>query len=633
MNNKPNTDFTEIKHQIRNLTNQYADFSLKEEHPDLEKLQRLKGLLERISLGIYRIVVMGEIKKGKSSFINALLGEEDILPTASDVATSTVYKVLYGSEKAYTVFFEAEKDNPSKRPPPQQITVDQLSEYGTEYGNPDNKKKVDFIAIEIPNPILKQGVVIVDTPGVGGLFKKHRDITFRYAPNADAIFFTLDSVESVISADEIKFLKELHKVTKQVFFIQTKIDNAGEEQWRTWRERNLDILSKELNIPKNRIPYFPVSSKLKFFADEDKAGDDLTDSGFIPLLSFLHNKLIPAKDKRIALQAVKYLKSEVSADGKRLQDQLKISQETNKEKLAEAEDALKEMQEKVRDWETGIFQKNVRKFQEDITDLKDNFQDKIQEMFDPYKPRFKGMIENIRQQFKTPEEVYDSSNSILNDYAADSSYEGEAMLKEFQEEFRTIYNDMIKDSGNSLAALIQTDNLEIHKGEIHGKDGGKMDALTSGFMKGRMIDGIGGMLTIGALLINPWFGVAVGTVALGAALFGGFKGYKSVREKKLEEALIKLERELIGISQNALKEVLRFVKKTSKLLERDAKSAFEQIAQGTQDELKTRLQEVKEARKRTAEETKSAIGQLKPKLDEIIKIDQGINTVMKKLSQ
>ncbi len=55
--------------------------------------------LKRLNQGIFRLVVMGEIKKGKSSFINALLGEPDLLPTSSDVATSVVFKLIYGPKR------------------------------------------------------------------------------------------------------------------------------------------------------------------------------------------------------------------------------------------------------------------------------------------------------------------------------------------------------------------------------------------------------------------------------------------------------------------------------------------------------------------------------------------------------
>src|ERR1700677_576829 len=116
----------------------------------------LMPVMERFDLGIFRLVVMGEIKKGKSSFINALLGESDLLPTASDVATSTVFKIIYGPERRFKVFFLPDVDT-DRRPEPKEIPASDLRNYGTEDGNKGNKKRVDFVGVELPHPLLKDG--------------------------------------------------------------------------------------------------------------------------------------------------------------------------------------------------------------------------------------------------------------------------------------------------------------------------------------------------------------------------------------------------------------------------------------------------------------------------------------------
>lgn len=151
------------------------------------------------SAGIFKIVVMGEIKKGKSSLINSIIGVKDLVPTASDVATSTVFKICYGPEIKYKVFFfeDAQKS-------PIFISKDEISLYGTESGNPNNEKLVDFIQVFVPSPILKDGLVIIDTPGLGGLFKQHKRITYEYVPRADGVFLVCDSIESPIGLAEIK---------------------------------------------------------------------------------------------------------------------------------------------------------------------------------------------------------------------------------------------------------------------------------------------------------------------------------------------------------------------------------------------------------------------------------------------
>jgi predicted GTPase len=196
-----------------------------------EAAGRIQSELEQYRRGLFRLVVVGEIKKGKSSFINALLGEPYPLPVVSDVATSTVFKVTYGDTRKYKVFFYPKNpDEPDERTDTLEITHEQVVDYGTEDKNPRNEKGVDFIGVKLPHPLLKSGVMIIDTPGLGGLFREHSEITWRYVPNADAIFFVFDSVEAVASKDEMEYLKKLRKMTPFLFFVQARIDLVSTEQ-------------------------------------------------------------------------------------------------------------------------------------------------------------------------------------------------------------------------------------------------------------------------------------------------------------------------------------------------------------------------------------------------------------------
>ena len=179
--------------------------------PELEQQLKLWGA------GIFRLVVMGEIKKGKSSFINAMLGVENLVPVSSNVATSTIFKIRYGKERGYRVHFTAESNKNVL-----DINETELTHYGTEDGNPANREQVDFIEVMCPSPLLKTGIVIIDTPGLGGLFKEHKKITYQYVPRADAVFFVTDSVESPIGELELEYLRDIRSITSHLYFVQTK---------------------------------------------------------------------------------------------------------------------------------------------------------------------------------------------------------------------------------------------------------------------------------------------------------------------------------------------------------------------------------------------------------------------------
>ncbi len=112
------------------------------------------GQIQNLQLGLFRLVVVGEIKKGKSSLINALCGLPGLVPVHSDVATSTVFKIRYGTERRYTVYLREEGGNDMTQPG-RRISLEEVGDFGTEDGNPKNEKGVEFIAVEAPSPILR----------------------------------------------------------------------------------------------------------------------------------------------------------------------------------------------------------------------------------------------------------------------------------------------------------------------------------------------------------------------------------------------------------------------------------------------------------------------------------------------
>lgn len=298
---------------VRALGARVLPFAEVLEDPSAHK--RLEGWLDARQTRPFQLVVVGEIKKGKASFINALLGQPELLPALSDVATSTVYQVGWGETLTYRVHFQPQDPRaPAETtPPPQVIAAEAVATYGTEDGNPGNRRGVDFIAVELPHPLLKQGLTIIDTPGLGGLFKSHAEILWRYAPAADAVFFVLDSVEAVASRPEMEALERLRRMTPLLFFVQTKTDLVDEAQWREWQQRNLTILADTLGKPSETLDYFPISAKLKQAADRRQSAELLQDSGYAALLKFLQADLMALKDAYQASQILMAVMTEAQA--------------------------------------------------------------------------------------------------------------------------------------------------------------------------------------------------------------------------------------------------------------------------------------------------------------------------------
>jgi GTPase SAR1 family protein len=216
----------------------------------------------------YQVLVVGEAKRGKSTFVNALMGA-DILPTDVDVATSQVFCIRQAEREAYRLRFE---DDSAR-----EIRLEDLPRFGSQVvadaeGTPRLDQVIRWIEVEGPIRLLPPGVSVLDTPGMGALYAAHAQITQRFVPLADAVLFVLDS-QRPISQEELQFLENLLGVTRSIFFIQTKIDLFRKEDWQKVQARNQEILRERFADRLDDLRVWPISStnlrKAAATGDED----------------------------------------------------------------------------------------------------------------------------------------------------------------------------------------------------------------------------------------------------------------------------------------------------------------------------------------------------------------------------
>ena len=223
---------------------------------------------EKLADNTYQALVVGEAKRGKSTFVNALIGR-DILPTDVDIATCQVFRICPAEGEAYRLRFE---DDSSR-----EISAADLPRYGSQVvadagGAPRLDQVIRWIEVDVPARFLPANVRILDTPGLGALYAAHAQITQRFVPHADAVLFVLDS-QSPIGEPEIQFIAKLLEVTRSIFFVQTKIDQFRREAWQDIQRRNQEILRKQFGDRLADTRVWPISSinlrKAAQTADED----------------------------------------------------------------------------------------------------------------------------------------------------------------------------------------------------------------------------------------------------------------------------------------------------------------------------------------------------------------------------
>ncbi len=216
------------------------------------------------------VCVVGEFKQGKSSLINSLLGRA-VCPVDDDLATSAITLVRYADEPSVVVRRRVDGAEVAET-----TTIDQLDQWVSERGNPRNHKGVERVEVAVASPFLKQGLVIVDTPGMGGLGAGHAAATLSFLPFADGLVFVSDA-SAELSAPEVEFLRQAIELCPSVMFAQTKTDLFP--NWRRIVELNTGHLSRQ-GIS---IPIVPVSSSLRSAAIERK-DRDLNEASNLPVL-------------------------------------------------------------------------------------------------------------------------------------------------------------------------------------------------------------------------------------------------------------------------------------------------------------------------------------------------------------
>jgi len=355
--------FKEFRMQLISAVNRLE--SISQTRGSLKVSENLREIEEKLSQNQFNLVVLGQFKRGKSTFINCLIGDR-LLPTSVVPLTSIVTLLKYGEAEKIEVIFEGGKRK--------QIARKELVDYVTEKGNPANVKKVKEVEIRFPSAYLKDGVILADTPGVGSTFENNTEMTYNYLPRVDAAFFLL-AVDPPISQAEILFLKDVKKYVEKIFFIQNKIDYLSDED----REESMAFSRRviEEGLGTDGIRIHPFSAKLALEGKLAHDEDMLQKSRLPEFDNILGEFLLKAKGKtvlRSALNGFRRLLSDEEMSVQLEAQAIATPLETLEEKIAIFQDkmiAVRRDREDLRYYFEGEIQRLVDLLDRDLRNLKD----------------------------------------------------------------------------------------------------------------------------------------------------------------------------------------------------------------------------------------------------------------------
>jgi GTPase SAR1 family protein len=246
--------FKKEESQLKVLLNEYSDMIDRNSFLIKDKIEEVKKEFETL----FNFVVVGKVKAGKSSFLNALLGikegEEDIFEVGPGPQTSKITIVRKGEGN-----------------------VETKGDIVTIYKNLDSL----------------EGIEIIDTPGTDTIMEKHEKITRDFLENSNLIMFVFDS-KNIYTKSDWDLVEEIIKnLNKDVIFILSQKDRASQEEIEMAKKELMNRCNKiDLKDPK----IFLTSAKLEIESKDD--------SGFQQVREYIFNEIGSHDKKRMKLKTI-----------------------------------------------------------------------------------------------------------------------------------------------------------------------------------------------------------------------------------------------------------------------------------------------------------------------------------------
>lgn len=266
------------------------------EYPAAEELrQQVRQTVDRIKTQLYRVAVIGEFKRGKSSLVNAIIGAQ-VLPTDILPMTAAVTRVTYGEKRKITIHF---KDGTT-----QERSVEELIDFATKFDAQKEQTALTIREIEVcyPSVFCKHHIDILDTPGLNDNASMTQ-VTLGVLGEVDAALMVI-SANAPLSMTEQQLILTLIRTPgiRHILFAVTHIDAVSN---RVSRQNQM------LDFIRNRIQTDLWDAAREAFAGDEqllrKAEGILSQpdiygvSSVLALEGFLHDDEQMLEDSRFPL--------------------------------------------------------------------------------------------------------------------------------------------------------------------------------------------------------------------------------------------------------------------------------------------------------------------------------------------
>ncbi len=225
---------------------------------ELSTTEDIHQLLSRINEGRFFVACVGQFKRGKSTLLDALVGEE-ILPTGVVPITTVPTVLRYGPQRTARVLMDGKWKT---------IRPEDLAQYVSEELNPENKKLVEGVEAFLPSPLLASGMCLVDTPGIGSVFSGNTEATKDFIPQIDAAILVVGA-DPPISGEEAALVEAVAANVDRILIVLNKIDRVSPVERQQAAAFASKVLEARLKKPVGRIYEVSALSNLQHASNGD----------------------------------------------------------------------------------------------------------------------------------------------------------------------------------------------------------------------------------------------------------------------------------------------------------------------------------------------------------------------------
>lgn len=573
--------------------------------PDLTG--RLAAAQRTLADPAVHIVVAGEFKQGKSSLVNALVGAA-ICPVDDDVATAVPTYVRYGETPEARLLYDG--DPPSRSPIPIEDVRGHVVEGGRTALLPPDAPRVAGAEILLPRKLLSGGLVLVDTPGVGGLGSAHAAASLAAIAMADAVVFVTDAAQE-LTRSELDFVRYARRMCRTVICVLTKTDFYP--AWRTIRDLDAGHLRSVMDVP-----VVAVSSSLRAMAVKANDAALNTESGFADLVRFVSERVAGGAARQMAAKAM----AEVTA----VADQIIGQFETERAALADPEAARRVVDDlnatKAR---VDHLRSSAAKWSQTLSD---GVADLSSDIDHDLRARIRVVLQEADDSVDDtdPADVWPQMESWLQSrisYELLSNYtllreRADALSADVAEHFRVASGEIFDRLTVYNPTPLVSDTPVEHKIELERMKAGKqaMVALKSAY---------GGVLMF--TMLGAMTGIALGPLSLGIGLVMGHKGLREEKKRQLNQRRLQ--------ARNAIR---RYCDEVSFVMGKDSRDTLRRIQRELRDHYSERAESLaksntdaltaaNEAAKRTQSERDARLRDLEAELNRLRQLKQRAEAV------